>query len=240
MKSRLILILPSLLLGGCDNMFALDNYVEPNAMLTGEVVYQGQKVGVRSNGVQLELWQPGSEFQLNTKIPVHIDQDGSFSAAVFDGNYEINLLGGNGPWLDNPTRIPVVVRGNTMIQVPVTPFYTINNINITYNAGLNAPGGVIQASVDLGQINTSRAVEFVGLYVGTTAIVDRTNSVVRQERTRAQIPNLSAPITFSLNLPPNIHVTPSPERRDQVSVRIGVKTVGVAEMIFSQVIQVGI
>ena len=102
-----------------------DNYDEPNALLTGRVVYQGSPVGVRSNGVQLELWQPG--YDLNQKIPIYVDQDGSFSAMVFDGEYKLNLLAGNGPWVDIRDTLQVQVQGQTQVDVPVVPYYTIEN-----------------------------------------------------------------------------------------------------------------
>jgi hypothetical protein len=80
----------------------------------------------------------------------------------------------------------------------------------------------------------------VGLYVATTQFVDRINQSVRIERPRSQISSLAAPITLNVALPANIHVTPSPERRDHVFLRIGVKTVGVAELLFSPVYTVPI
>jgi hypothetical protein len=249
MNKRAIIgaLLAPVLLAGCDNIFGLDNYAEPNAMLSGEVVFEGQAVGVRSNGVQLELWQPGPEFELNTKIPVYVDQNGSFSASVFNGDYELNLLPGNGPWLNNPTRIPVQVRGNTTVQVPVTPYYTIRSPAVTLNTGVNAPVGAIQGTFQIGQIDTSRNLEFVGMYVGTTAIVDRANGLsipnAQRERTLAAlggVANLGNPVTISVNLPAGIHLTPSPARRDHVFVRFGVKTVGVAELMFSPIFKVAI
>jgi hypothetical protein len=230
MNSRALilrLLAPAVLLVGCDNIFGIDNYDEPNASLSGRVVFEGQPVGVRTGGVELELWQPG--FELNTKIPIYVAQDGTFSARLFAGSYELNLLPGNGPWVNNPERIRVEVQGETSLEVPVRPFYTIRNESITNN------GGVIQANFSLGHIDTSRQVEWVGVYVGTTNFVDRINQRVRFERQRSQIPDLTGPISLSVTLPADIGVTPSPIARDHVFVRIGVKTVGVAEMLFSPV-----
>jgi hypothetical protein len=82
-------------------------------------------------------------------------------------------------------------------------------------------------------------VEFVGLYVATTSFVDRNHMVVRTEKPMSDL-DLSAPITLSVDLPANIHTTPSPESRDSVSVRVGVKTSGVDEMLFTKVYKVGI
>ena len=201
-----------------------DNYDEPNALLTGRVVYQGSPVGVRSNGVQLELWQPG--YDLNQKIPIYVDQDGSFSAMVFDGEYKLNLLAGNGPWVDIRDTLQVQVQGQTQVDVPVVPYYTIENPSISHAAG------VVTASFEVGSVDTSRELEYVGLYVSTTSFVDRGNMAVRIERPRSAIPSLADPITLSVTLPASL------ANRDDVYARIGVKTVGVSELIFSPVTRI--
>jgi hypothetical protein len=225
------------MLGGCDNIFGLDNYDPPQSTLTGRLAYQGEAIGVRSGGVELELWQPG--YELNEKIPVYVAQDGTFTAKLFDGSYKLNLRSGNGAWVDNPDTIRFELKGSTDITVPVTPYYTIENESITHDAGVNAPVGAIRATFDIGQVTPARPVEFVGLYVATTSFVDRNHMVVRTEKPMSDL-DLSAPITLSVDLPANIHTTPSPESRDSVSVRVGVKTSGVDEMLFTKVYKVGI
>lgn len=207
-------------LGACE-YGVFDNYDEPNALLTGRVVYQGAAIGVRSNGVQLELWQPG--YDLNQKIPIYIDQDGSFSAMLFDGDYQLTLLPGNGPWADSRDTIQVQVRGQAQVEVPVVPYYTIENSSIQHS------GGAISATFDVGSVNTTRGVEYVGLYVSTTAFVDRTNMSVRTERPRSAISTLDDPISLSVGL------TPALAARGDVYARIGVKTAGVDELLFSPV-----
>lgn len=234
MKLRTILVAslaPLALLTGCDDIFGLDNFEEPTSVLTGQVVYQGEPVGVRSGGVELELWQPG--FELREKIEVHVDQDGTFSAELFDGSYELNTLAGNGPWVDSGETITFELNGEANIDVPVTPFYTIENASISNN------GGTIQATFNVNAVDASRAVEFVGLYVGRTLFVDRNTNVAEIERPAGAL-NLSAPITLSVTLPDDIHVTPSPDPRTDVFVRVGVKTVGRSEMLFTHVQKVGI
>src|SRR5690606_10220934 len=72
MKRRAILVAAlgaAVLLTGCDNIFGLDNYDQPNATLTGRVVYNGEPIGVRSNGVTLQLWQPS--YPLEQNVPVY-------------------------------------------------------------------------------------------------------------------------------------------------------------------------
>jgi hypothetical protein len=225
---------PMLLMTGCDNIFGLDNFDEPNAVLTGRVVYQGQPLQLRSGGVELDLLQPG--YELSTRIPVYVDQDGTFSASVFNGTYKLIPRAGNGPWLNTTDTITVNVSGTTAVDVPVTPYYTVQNQQVSFSASPLS----ITGTMTVGSVNTTRAVEWVALYVGTTAFADRTNRIAFVERPRAQIPNLTSPISITVNLPANIHVTQSPERRDHVYVRMGIKTVGVAEMIFGPLVKVAI
>jgi hypothetical protein len=198
-----------------------DNYDEPNALLSGRVVYQGTPVGVRSNGVQLELWQPS--YELNQKIPIYVDQDGSFSAMVFDGDYKLNLLPGNGPWVDTRDTLQVQVRGQAQVDVPVVPYYTIGNASIAHSAGS------VTANFDVGSVDDSRELDYVGLYVSTTNFVDRSNMTVGVERQRADIPTLDDPISLSVDL------TDELRERSDVYARIGVKTAGVDELLFTPV-----
>lgn len=158
---------------GCDNIFGLDNYDAPASALSGQIVFDGQPVGVRMGGVQLELWEPGWDF--DEKIPIYVSEDGSFSAILFDGDYELNLLPGNGPWIDSPNRLQVQVRGDTRVDIPVAPYYTIENPSL-----LNR-GDSIHATFTIRSTNPTRPVDFAGLYVGKTVIVDRNNMAVRRE-----------------------------------------------------------
>jgi hypothetical protein len=207
-------------LAGCD-FGVFDNYDAPNATLTGRVVYQGNPIGVRSNGVQLELRQPG--YELDEEILVYVGQDGTFSASLFDGDYLLTLTPGEGPWVDNSDTIRVQVRGQAQVDVPVVPYYTISNPAIGHS------GGSIEATFNVESVNTTREVEYVGLYVSTTTFVDRNNMAVRTEMPRSAISSLDAPIELSVSLSAAL------AQRSDVYVRIGVKTSGVAELLFSPV-----
>ena len=240
-----IIILSIIILGGCKK----DNQEAPNAIITGKVVYNGQPVGLRSNGVQLELWQNG--YDLFTKIPVYINQDGTFSAAVFNGNYKLTRLKGNGPWADITDTIPVQVNGTISVDVPVTPFFTISNETFSFNASDTTIGTTFNVS----QVVTGKNIEKISLCIGLTQFVDITSN---------QIPfapasvndfnppaNINQPISYSISLNPNRYPDlPSPqnlnraELRRQLGIalstkygflRVGLKTVGVSERIYTAV-----
>lgn len=226
-------------LSGCTSLLDIDNYDAPSSMLSGRILFEGEPVAVRTGGVELELWQP--EFELNTKIPVYVSQDGRFSAVLFDGDYRLNTISNNGPWVNNNDTILISVRGDTEVDIPVTPYFVVRNPQVTYDPNSGA-GGTVNATFQISRIDAGRNLEFAGLYVATTSFVDRTNRVVQVERSRAQLPATweTAPVSLSIALPANIHVTPSPAPREKVYVRIGLKSVGLAEMIFSPLIEVEI
>jgi len=217
---QFLVALISLSFAACE----VDNYDPPTSMLTGAVTYDGEPIGVRSGGVQLELWQSG--FALNTKIPVNVDQEGRFSASLFDGTYKLTFLAGNGPWVVSTDTIVVNLNGSADITVPAEPYYTVRDETIVRN------GGNIEASFRVLAVNDSRALQQVGLYIGTTAILDNINNKLKVELPAAAISSLDELINLSANLGPDLST------RDYVFARIGVRTSGVNEMLFSPVFKI--
>jgi hypothetical protein len=203
-----------ILFGACKK----DNREPPKSWLTGRVVYQNQPLGVRSNGVQLELWQPG--YAIFSKIPVYVDQDGSFSANLFDGEYKLTRLKGNGPWADNTDTINVSVRGTTTVDVPVDPYFVIKNETFT-KSGTN-----INTSFTLQRVNTSRTLEAVRLYIGQTIITDQNNNAGNAQKAASAV-DITQPVTLTAAIPSSL------ANKDYVFVRVGVKTNGVGEWLYS-------
>jgi hypothetical protein len=195
-----------------------DNYKAPSSQLTGKVVYQGEAIGVRSNGVQLELWQRG--FQLFTKIPVYIDQDGSFDATLFDGNYKLVRLKGNGPWVDNTDTIDVTVKGNTVVDVPVVPYFIIKS------ATFQKSGNDVTATFTVQAVNTTRTLELVRIYIGQTLITDQNNNAANAQKLAVDV-TLGQPVTVTATIPASLLT------KEYVYARVGVKTNGIAELIYS-------
>lgn len=217
MKTKILafLVMTSwVMLAGCEK----DNYQQPKSVLTGRIVHAGQAIGLRSNGVQLELWQHG--YQLFTKIPVYIQQDGTFSASLFDGNYKLVRLRGNGPWIDNSDSIDIQLKGSMELDVPVTPYFVFKND--TYQKGEKA----VSATFNLQQVNTSRQIERVNLYIGTTTIVDANNNAGNVQKVAADLTDLTKSVTLTAPLSAAL------ASREYVFVRLGVKTAGVGEMLF--------
>jgi hypothetical protein len=216
-----------LLAAGCKK----DNYSPPESQLTGRVLFQNEPVGVRGQGgVQLELWQRGEAFR--NKISISVTQDGTYSATLFDGDYKLTRLRDNGPWQNNTDSIDVQVRGNTVVDVPVQPYYVVRNATFTKNSN------TVQATCRVNQIATGRDIEYVTLFVNYTQFVDNfngvtlteaeTNANTRRTLTGDSLSNLNNDLTLSFILPTAV-------LGKTVYARIGVKTQGVGELFFSPV-----
>jgi len=197
---------------GCE----LDNYDAPSSILSGNVTYDGKPVGVRSNVLQLELWQPG--YQLNTKIPVFIDQDGSFSAVLFDGNYKLVRMSG-APWENNTDTIDVVVKGNTEVDVPVVPYFVPDNVSYQRN------GKQITATFTVNRISNLRSLKSARLFLGKTIFTDNVFHLAYATKSASDIES-GLPVTLTVAVPDNYS-------GDFVYARIGVETDGIGELLYS-------
>lgn len=210
-----MILLVGLVAASCE----FDNFEEPKSTLSGRIVYNDEAIGLRSDGVQLELWQHG--YDLFQKIPVYVAQDGTFSSVLFDGDYKMTLIRGNGPWMDRTDSIDVQVRGSQMIEVEVQPYYRVTNPSFSVN------GSSMSVTFTLENTNPGRDLEFAAIYMGRTILTD----VVRNEGVH-DIPmeniEFGTPITVEVPIPGNL------AGRSEIFVRVGAKTAGIAELIYSQ------
>ncbi|WP_215224399.1 DUF3823 domain-containing protein [Echinicola shivajiensis] len=202
-----------------------DNFEEPKSNLSGRIVYQGEPIGLRSQGVQLELWQHG--YDLFQKIPVYVAQDGTFSATLFDGDYKMTLIRGNGPWLDRTDSIDVQVRGDEILDVEIEPFYTISSPSYSVS------GSTLRVDFTLNGVNTDRAIEFVGIYMGKASLTD---NIINEGASIIQGGDITPGTAVSVD----VEIPAALASRGDIFVRIGAKTMGVQELIFSQVENVGL
>jgi hypothetical protein len=209
MRNLLITSLLLIMAAGCKK----DNYEKPASTLTGRVVYEKSPVGVRSNAVQLELWQHG--YANFSRIPVYVSQEGDFSAKLFDGEYKLVLRQGNGPWLDNADSLDVSVHGSTNIDVHVNPYFILTGTSFVRN------GDQLTVTTTITQVHDNLPLEAVRLYIGKTNIVDQVNKVA--DVTAAV--DISQPVSLTITLP----------EKTTYYARIGVKIAGVAEQVYSTV-----
>lgn len=262
-----------LLFAGCDmlDIFKADALEAPGIMLKGHVVDEtGKPIPVRTpGGAQLRMWHTSwdrdNPDRALSQLSVHMNMDGSFSTLVYPGEYDIQLIDNQGPWVNDTTRIPLVINGpRSDLEIPAKPYYTITDEVIEYIPP--APGdtettGSIRARFRVKKHpGVTQDVELVGLYISTTQFVDRTrrdNTILAEspappgaaggqhlsERNRNQILtqlNNNELITITLRLPPSIRLTRSPVERTTLYARAAVKTVAITELAYSPVHEVDI
>lgn len=199
---------------------AYDNFEPPESTLKGTVVYEGEPVGVRQNGIDFQLWEPG--FELDGFITVNVHQDGTFSSKLFNGTYK--LVRKNGPWVVNTDTINVEINGDRTISVPVTPFFVIRNENIA------SSGTKVGATFDVERIVGDAELQSVALFINSRRFVDLTGSgnVASVSLGAEEISDLSG-IELSVEVPED------QQGQGEIFARVGVKTVGVQELLYSQV-----
>ncbi|AWW30244.1 hypothetical protein DN752_08960 [Echinicola strongylocentroti] len=220
-QSCLLLVL-GFMVASCE----YDNFEEPKSTLTGRIVYEGEPLGVRNQGVQLELWQHG--YDLFQKIPVYVSQDGTFSAKLFNGDYKLTLIRGNGPWMDQTDSLDVSLSGSQEIDVEVNPYFTIDapSYEIVNDT-------IVRANFTVNQINATSTLELAAVYLGRTSLTDRVRKEGDEEVFGEQI-TPGTPATVDVTIPNGLR------GRGDLFVRVGVKTLGVEELLYSQVDNVSI
>jgi hypothetical protein len=145
----------------------LDNYDEPDAQITGRVIDRnGNPVGVMGSREQvtLQLWQPSYPLKADA-INVNVAQDGSFSTMVFDGDYVLKMRNNTGPWVNSTDSVVINVRGNTAVDFPVTPYYTLGNVTYSLN------GTTLTATFTITEVTAGRSIDEVALMVNKTQFV---------------------------------------------------------------------
>lgn len=207
-----------------------DNLKGPTSILTGHVTFQGQPVGVRqvggtppaTIGVIYDIFQPGYAFF--TPIPLHINNDGSFKATLFDGEYKIARRNtASGPWFEKNDTISVSVRGSASIDIPVEPYFIIKD------ASFSKSGTSISATFTVEKNGThSNTLERAALFIGRYSLLDAgAGSAVAQPTTPPSV-TLGQPVTLTWVIPASI------AGDDYIFARVGIKTIGITEYLYTQ------
>lgn len=207
------IIASSIFLTSCEK----DNFDEPASILSGRIIYNNEPVGVRSNALELELWQHG--YANFTKIPVFIKQDGTFSAILFDGKYKLVRMNG-APWENNTDSIDVEVRGNTIVDVPIVPYFSLSNVSFQKN------GSQITATFTVNKVSSQRNLKKVYLFLGKTIITDNGYNIARISKDAASI-TLGEPITLTVSVP-------SANSSSIIFARVGIETDGIGQLLYSE------
>ncbi|QIL40437.1 DUF3823 domain-containing protein [Pedobacter sp. HDW13] len=209
-----------------------DNYDVPQADFTGRIVYKGEPINVQYGQVNFELWQSG--FGNYSALNVNVNQEGGYSAKLFDGNYKLVFSANQGPflWKKNTAgkqdTIAVNISGSKTMDIEVTPYYMIRGATLT------AASGKVNGFCKLEKIITdanAKDVESVSLYINKTQFVDGGNNIAVQELRGAAIADLN-------NLNTSVTIPAIVPAQNYVFARIGVKIAGVDDLIFTPVAKI--
>jgi len=210
----------SMIMASC----GLDNYEAPQSKLTGKVIYNGQPLGVKgtTGEVYLQLWQ--YDWQIRTgAINVYVGQDGSFTALLHDGEYYLVMNNNRGPWVNNPDTVHVTVKGNTVADYPVTPYFTISNVSYSLS------GTTLTASLDVTEVTPGRTVSTVALIVGKTQFVDNSDQAhTNWVRLTNQTPGR---ITLTIDVSDDL------SKQTQLYARVGLQISGISQWLFDTNVQ---
>lgn len=212
-----------------------DNYDAPQADFTGRIVYKGEPINVQYGQVNFELWQSG--FGNYSALNVNVNQEGSYSAKLFDGNYKLVFSANQGPflWKKNAAgkqdTVAVNISGSKTMDIEVTPYYMIRGATLT------AASGKVNGFCKLEKIITdanAKNVESVSLYINKTQFVDGGNNLGG-----AAVQTISGGAIADLNnLNLSVTIPAMTPAQNYVFARIGVKIAGVEDMIFTPVTKI--
>jgi len=211
-----------------------DNFDAPKASLTGQLVYNGESIGLEYNKVNYELYQPG--FGKTGPIGSTFTPEGGFSHLLFDGNYKLVIPAGQGPFLwkqtaaGKPDSIAVTLRGNTNINIEVRPYFMIRNPQLSYSAAS------VTATCRLEQIVTgvdAKTIERVTLYISKTRFADSQTNIATAQVAGTEITDLNT-IVLKVTVPTLVPT------QNYIFARIGVKFSGVDDMIFAPTIKLNL
>ncbi len=212
-----ISVLCTLLFSSCEK----DNYDEPKSDLVGKIISTTTKeaIGVRQTegAVQMQLWQDGYELS-NVSIPVYVNQDGTFSAKLFNGTYKLVTKDNNGPWVNDRDTIIIQVKGTTSVEYPVKPYFTLSDEKFVLN------GNTLTATFNIDQENAiqNRSIERVTLYVNNTVFVDNSFKKANKDVSSPIVGNNSVSLDIS-NISNSV----------ALYARIGIKISGVEQLIYT-------
>lgn len=203
----------------------LDNMDEPESMLTGNVQYKGQNLNLQGTGeaIQLQLYQ--DNYQLHSPITVYVDQQGRFSAKLFNGTYKLVTKDGNGPWVNKRDTTVVNLNGAAEVNLEVTPYFLVSNAKATLS------GKSVSVTFNLTKIVETATIDKGIISVGNTGLIDGQNAFLAKDIKAEAVKEGSN--TFTIDLTNEQLATFKSKTR--MTARIGVKASGADQAIYSPI-----
>lgn len=216
-----------------------DNYEPPKSQLTGRFVYKGEPIQVEYDRVPYEIYEYGfgkvapvgtyTDAGLNTSTV--ISPEGTFSVLLYDGDYKLVVRPGQGPFVWPQTAgksdsVAITVKGATTRDIDVEPYYMVRSPQFAFAAGKVT--GTFKVEKIITDATRAKNIERAVLFINKTNFVSNDNNIARAEVA-------GAAITDPNNISLNVTVPTLTPTQNYVFARIGVKSAGVEDWIFSPV-----
>ena len=107
------------------------------------------------------------------------------------------------------------------MDIPVNPYFIITNASFVKN------GSTISDTFTIVKNTTVKTLELVRLYIGPNLIVDQNNNSANVQVAASSI-TPGQPVTLNVTIPASL------ASNDYLFARVGVKTTGVAELLYTQ------
>ena len=222
-----IMLIVAVVCASCE----IDNYDEPTAVFSGNIVYQGEPIRVAADEVPFQLYQEG--YALKGPFDVWIAQDGSFSSILGPGDFKLKLVDGQGPFkskIVNQQQLDTIYvdySGDKQLDIEVDPYYMIRNTDISLSEK------TVSASFSLEKIlqgEDGKDIETVYLYINRGVLISNRSNNYYVARTQAEDLSDLNNMNLSVDIPDDYN-------RPYIYARVGVKMVGVEDFIFSEVVK---
>ena len=222
-----------------------DNYSAPGTFLTGALLYNTDSIYLERNQVTYQIYQYGfgkvgqigsnsSDGRLNTLTT--FAQDGTYSQVLYDGDYKLIIPTGQGPFLwkqtssGGPDSLAISLKGNQNVDLQVTPYYMPRNAQYSYSGSDTSITATFKADKIITDPAMAKDIERVSLYVNKTQFVSGGDNIALNNMSGGAITNPNS-ITLKANMGNAVrNFVPA---QNYVFVRVGIKIVGVEDMIFS-------
>jgi hypothetical protein len=228
MNKLIIIIIKILMLSVCFTSCEYDNYDPPKIKLSGNITYNGKALGLKNAQILLKIYEDG--WPLKAYDLIAVNQNGEFNALLYPGSYTLLRTSGVGPWLDPLTpadSIKFNITRDTVMNIEVTPYFTIDNLSIKFNANKDSVNG----SFTLTKIAPA-TIEKIGLYIGRLLILDINNNAgLYMEKRVSNGININGTNNIVVAL------TDALKNDSYIFARIGVKVTNRQELIYSPVIK---
>lgn len=211
----------------------IDNRSYPESVVSGQFLYNGQPVQImgtaNENDNMLQLTQTGPGQWNPGFIKMFAREDGSYTINTFDGDYNLVITPGRGPWVANTETLRFNLNSKKEgVNFNVTPYFWITDYKTTYT------DSVFTASFNLNKVVPTANLEKTVIYFSNTSLVDNASKVIEREYNSVQAGANSISFdlkTLSKSDKANLAKT------GLLFVRVGVKTQGARDLLFTKTVE---